>query len=51
MPVELSYTEPNGDATHYQFSDFKVNQPIPATHFELELPKDVDVRVIAAPGQ
>ncbi len=51
VPVELSYTEPNGDSTHYQFSDFKVNQPIPATHFELELPADVDVRVIATPGQ
>jgi len=51
VPVELSYTEPNGDTTHYEFSDFKVNQPIPAKHFQLELPKDVDVRVIAAPGQ
>jgi outer membrane lipoprotein-sorting protein len=51
VPVELSYTEPNGDSTHYQFSDFKVNQPIPATHFHLELPSDVDVRVIATPGQ
>jgi outer membrane lipoprotein carrier protein len=51
VPVELSYTEPNGDSTHYQFRDFKVNQPIPATHFELDLPQDVDVRVIATPGQ
>jgi outer membrane lipoprotein carrier protein len=51
VPVELSYTEPNGDSTHYRFSDFKVNQPIPAKHFELDLPAGVDVRVIAAPGQ
>lgn len=51
VPVELSYIEPNGDSTHYQFSGFKVNQPIPPTHFQLVLPKDVDVRVIAAPGQ
>jgi outer membrane lipoprotein carrier protein len=51
VPVELSYTEPNGDSTHYEFSDFKVNQPIPATHFQLDLPADVDVRVIATPGQ
>ena len=51
VPVELSYTEPNGDSTHYEFSDFKVNQPIPATHFQLDLPSDVDVRVIATPGQ
>jgi outer membrane lipoprotein-sorting protein len=51
VPVELAYTEPNGDSTRYEFSDFKVNQPIPATHFQLELPADVDVRVIATPGQ
>ena len=51
VPVELSYTEPNGDSTHYKFTDFKVNEPIPAKHFELDLPAGVDVRVIAAPGQ
>jgi outer membrane lipoprotein carrier protein len=51
VPVELSFTEPNGDSTHYEFSDFKVNQPIPATQFQLDLPSDVDVRVIATPGQ
>ena len=51
VPVELSYTEPNGDSTHYEFTDFKVNEPIPAEHFELDLPAGVDVRVIAAPGQ
>ena len=41
----------NGDSTQYKFSDFKVNEPIPAKHFELDLPAGVDVRVIAAPGQ
>lgn len=51
VPVELSYTEPNGDSTHYRFSDFKVNQPIPAKQFVLDLPADVEVRVIATPGQ
>ena len=51
VPVELAYTEPNGDSTRYRFSDFKVNEPIPAKHFELDLPAGVDVRVIAAPGQ
>jgi outer membrane lipoprotein carrier protein len=51
VPVELSYTEPNGDSTHYEFSDFKVNHPIPAAQFQLDLPADVDVRVIATPGQ
>ena len=51
VPVELSYTEPNGDSTQYKFSDFKVNEPIPAKHFQLDLPAGVDVRVIAAPGQ
>jgi outer membrane lipoprotein carrier protein len=51
VPVELAYTEPNGDSTHYRFTDFRVNQPIPAGQFALELPADVDVRVIATPGQ
>ena len=51
VPVELAYTEPNGDSTQYKFTDFKVNEPIPAKHFELDLPAGVDVRVIAAPGQ
>jgi outer membrane lipoprotein-sorting protein len=51
VPVELSYVEPNGDSTHYLFSDFRVNQPLPPTHFDLTLPSDVEVRVIATPGQ
>jgi outer membrane lipoprotein carrier protein len=51
VPVELSYTEPNGDSTHYVFSDFKVNQPIPPKQFVLDLPDDVEVREVAAPGQ
>jgi outer membrane lipoprotein carrier protein len=51
VPVELSYVEPNGDATEYAFTDFRVNQPIPAEHFELDLPPDVDVRVVTSSGQ
>jgi outer membrane lipoprotein-sorting protein len=51
VPVELSYTEPNGDSTHYVFTDFKVNQPIPPAQFVLDLPDDVSVREVAAPGQ
>lgn len=51
VPVELSYVEPNGDSTEYQFTDFRVNQPLPAAHFELELPPEVEVRVVTSTGQ
>jgi outer membrane lipoprotein carrier protein len=51
VPVELSYVEPNGDSTHYVFTGFRVNEPIPASQFELKLPADVDVRVVTSVGQ
>jgi outer membrane lipoprotein-sorting protein len=51
VPVELSYVEPNGDATHYAFTHFRVNEPLPAAQFDLTLPPDVDLRVITSSGQ
>ena len=51
VPVELSYVEPNGDSSHYVFKDFRVNDPLPAAHFDLQVPAGVEVRVIAASGQ
>jgi outer membrane lipoprotein-sorting protein len=51
VPVELSYVEPNGDSTHYAFTHFRVNEPVPAAQFELTVPDDVEVRVITSTGQ
>ena len=51
VPIELSYVEPNGDFSRYVFTDLHVNQPLPAAHFELSLPSDVDVRVVTTSGQ
>lgn len=51
VPIKLSYVEPNGDATEYEFTDFRVNEPLPEAHFELELPSDVDVHVLTSTGQ
>ena len=56
VPVELSYTEPNGDSTHYQFSDFKVNKPIPADPlrarpaFRRRRPRDRDPGTVSTAG-
>ncbi len=46
LPVRLHYVEPDGDTTDYRFSDFRVNQGIPAERFELELPESVALRTI-----
>jgi outer membrane lipoprotein-sorting protein len=51
VPIKLSYVEPNGDTSEYEFTDFRVNQPLPEAHFELELPSDVDVQVLTSTGQ
>jgi outer membrane lipoprotein carrier protein len=51
VPVELSYVEPNGDSSHYVFKDFRVNEPVPASQFDLTVPADVEVRVITTGGR
>ncbi|MDX1385423.1 MAG: outer membrane lipoprotein carrier protein LolA [Thermoanaerobaculia bacterium] len=50
VPVELEYVEPTGDSTQYRFSDFKVNQEIPADVFELDLPPEVEVHTVSGTG-
>ncbi|HVR28014.1 MAG TPA: outer membrane lipoprotein carrier protein LolA [Thermoanaerobaculia bacterium] len=51
IPIELSYVEPNGDSTEYAFTDLRVNEPLPDSYFVLELPSDVDVRVVTSTGR
>ena len=46
VPVLLRYEEPTGDITEYRFEDIVVNEEVSSTLFELELPDDVEERVI-----
>ena len=46
LPVRLSYVESDGDVTEYRFEDLKINASIPGERFELQLPRDVDLREI-----
>lgn len=43
LPVRVSYTETDGDTTSYQFSQVKINQPLPANLFSLDLTPGVRV--------
>ncbi|NCO69542.1 MAG: hypothetical protein GW878_03345, partial [Acidobacteria bacterium] len=43
MPVEVAYTEADGDTTAYLFIDIATNRPIEAGQFALDLPTDVEV--------
>lgn len=43
LPVRVSYTEADGDTTTYEFSQVKVNEPLPAHLFSLDLPPGVRV--------
>lgn len=46
FPVRLKYIEGDGDTIEYEFQDVKVNPPLPADRFVLNLPKEVETRVI-----
>jgi hypothetical protein len=46
LPVRVRYVEPNGDVTEYRLDDVRLNQPLPAERFELELPAGVEVREV-----
>lgn len=48
VPVRLRYTEPDGDSTELRFSDLEINADIPADRFDLDLPDDVERRVVSA---
>nr|BAL56810.1 outer membrane lipoprotein carrier protein LolA [uncultured prokaryote] len=43
LPVRVSYTESDGDTTTYEFSQIKINQPLPPNLFSLDLPPGVRV--------
>ena len=46
VPVELQYTEADGDVTELHFRDIRVNQDLPEERFETTLPEEVEVREI-----
>jgi outer membrane lipoprotein-sorting protein len=46
VPVRVRYEEPNGDLTEYRFENVRINSEIPSERFELELPPEVDLRVL-----
>ena len=41
IPVQTRLTEPTGDYTTIRFDDVVLNRPLPASAFDLKLPKDV----------
>lgn len=43
LPVKVAYTETDGDTTSYEFSQVKINRPLAATLFSLDLPPGVRV--------
>ncbi len=46
LPVRLKYVEGDGDVTEYEFRNLRVNAGIPDDRFELDLPRDVEVREV-----
>jgi len=46
LPIRLSYEEPSGDHTSYQFLNVRINDAIPADRFQLDLPADTTVREV-----
>ena len=45
-PTYVQYVEPDGDSTELRFEHVKLNGPIAAATFKVDLPKDVEVRKI-----
>ncbi|MCX7895110.1 MAG: outer membrane lipoprotein carrier protein LolA [Thermoanaerobaculum sp.] len=43
LPIRVSYTETDGDLTTYQFSQVRINEPVPDGVFTLDLPPGVRV--------
>lgn len=46
LPVRVRYVEANGDTTEYRFERLRRNGQIPETRFELDIPKDVEIRLV-----
>jgi outer membrane lipoprotein-sorting protein len=43
LTTKLEYTEGDGDITRYEFTNIKLNQPIPPARFTLNLPANVKI--------
>jgi outer membrane lipoprotein carrier protein len=50
LPIRVRYQEPSGDVTEYRLEQVRVNEPVAAQRFELDLPVDVEVREIDLEG-
>ena len=46
LTTKFEYTESDGDITRYEFTNIKVNQPIPQGRFVLNLPPNVKVETM-----
>lgn len=46
LTTKIEYVEGDGDVTRYEFTNIKVNQPIPAGKFVLNLPANVKVETM-----
>ncbi|MCM2313899.1 MAG: outer membrane lipoprotein carrier protein LolA [Thermoanaerobaculia bacterium] len=46
MTSKFEYVEADGDTTLYEFSSIRVNEPVPAAAFKLELPPTVKVETM-----
>jgi outer membrane lipoprotein-sorting protein len=46
MTTKFEYVEADGDLTRYEFSGIRVNEPVPAGSFKLDLPATVKVETM-----
>lgn len=46
LTTSFEYTEADGDVTKYEFTNIRVNQPVPASRFVLNLPPTVRVEAM-----
>ena len=46
LPIRLRYVEADGDVTDYRFSNLRVNGEFPDDRFQLDLPQEVDLKVV-----
>jgi outer membrane lipoprotein carrier protein len=44
LPIRLRYVEAGGDTTEYRFTNLRLNAPLAADRFELDIPEGVEVR-------
>lgn len=46
LPTRVRYVEGDGDLTEYRFENIRLNAVVPEARFRLDLPPDVEVRVL-----